>query len=171
MYKIVQEVRICYTRGMAKKHKKPTSSGVIRNRRARFDYELGDSYVVGIVLNGRETKSLRLGHGQLQGAYVTVKNNELWLLNAQIHSSSGIPISDTESIQTRKLLAKRKQIDQLIASKQQGKTIVPTEILTGGRYIKVRIAVGSGKREYDKRHNIKQRDDKRNAQRELQKRV
>lgn len=156
---------------MAGKKKKLQNDGTIRNRRARFDYELGDSYVVGIVLNGRETKSLRLGHGQLQGSYVTVKDNELWLLNAQIHGSSGIPISDTESIQTRKLLAKRKQIDEIIAAKQQGRTIVPTEILTKDRYIKVRIAVGKGKREYDKRQTMKKRDDKRNTQRELRKHI
>lgn len=156
---------------MAGKKKKQQNDGTIRNRRARFDYELGDSYIVGIVLNGREAKSIRLGHAQLQGSYVTVKDNELWLLNAQIHGTSGIPISDSESIQTRKLLAKRKEIDQIIAAKQQGRTIVPTEILTKGRYIKLRIAIGKGKREYDKRHTMKQRDDKRNTQRELRKRL
>jgi len=151
--------------------KKRQDSGTISNRRARFDYELGDSFVVGIVLNGRETKSLRLGHGQLQGAYVTVKDNELWLINASIHGSSGIPVGDTESTQTRKLLAKRKEIDQIIIAKNQGNTIVPTEILTRGRYIKLRIALGKGRREYDKRHSIKKRDDSRNAQREIRKSI
>jgi SsrA-binding protein len=142
----------------------------IRNKRARFDYELGDSYVVGIVLNGRETKSLRLGHAQLQGAYVTVKDNELWLINASIHGTTGIPIEDTEVTQTRKLLAKRREIDQIISAKQQGNTIVPTEILTKGRYIKLRIAIGKGKREYDKRQSIKRKDEKRDINRELKSR-
>lgn len=150
---------------MAKK--KSPSDKIIRNRRAKFDYELGDSFVVGIALNGRETKSLRLGHGQLQGAYVTVKEGELWLINASIHGTQGIPIEEDEVTQARKLLAKRREIDQIIAAKQQGKTIVPTEILTKGRFIKLRIALGKGKKDYDKRETMKRRDDSRNAQREM----
>jgi SsrA-binding protein len=153
-----------------RKSTKQVADKAIRNKRARFDYELGDSYVVGIVLNGRETKSLRLGHAQLQGAYVTVKDNELWLINASIHGTTGIPIEDTEVTQTRKLLAKRREIDQIISAKQQGNTIVPTEILTKGRYIKLRIAIGKGKREYDKRQSIKKKDEKRDINRELKSR-
>lgn len=141
--------------------KKPQSVTSIQNRRARHDYELGDDLVVGLELTGRETKSLRLGHGQLRGAYVTVKGGELWLLNATIHGTSGIPISDTEQVRSRRLLAKRRQIDDLIAAKQQGKTILPLEILTRGRYIKLRIAIGKGKREYDKRQTLKKRDETR----------
>src|SRR5882672_10499087 len=99
---------------MAKKHK---DTKRISNRRARFDYELGDSLVVGLQLTGAETKSLRLGHGQLQGAYVTVKDNELWLINAQIIGSSGVPIGEDAVSRSRKLLAKRKEIDKLIAEK------------------------------------------------------
>lgn len=145
-----------------KANKPQISEKKIRNKRAHFDYELGDSYVVGIALNGRETKSLRLGHGQLQGAYVTVKDSpkggELWLINAQIHGTNGIPISESENTQARRLLAKRKEIDQIISAKKQGNTIIPTEILTRGRFIKVRIALGKGKREYDKRQTLKKRD-------------
>lgn len=147
--------------------KKQPNTGAIRNKRARFDYELGDSFVMGIVLNGRETKSLRLGHGKLQGAYVTVKDGELFLINAAIHGTKGIPITDTEVTQARKLLAKRKEIDTIIAAKKQGRTVVPTEILTKGRYIKVRVSLGKGKKHQDKRQTIKQRDDTRSAQREL----
>jgi SsrA-binding protein len=149
--------------------KKKPQEGKIRNKRARFDYELGDDYLVGIVLNGRETKSLRLGHGQLQGAYVTVKGDELFLINASIHGTKGIPIEDQEVTQARKLLAKRKEIDEIIAAKQQGRTIVPVDILTKGRYIKVRIAIGKGKKHQDKRQTLKERDDTRNAQREIKK--
>lgn len=145
--------------------KKTKQTKRISNRRARHDYELGDSFVVGIALNGRETKALRMGHGQLQGAYVTVKDSakggELWLLNATIHGTAGIPISDTEKTQTRKLLAKRREIDQLIEAKQQGRAIIPLEILTQGRYIKLRIAVGRGKKKYDKRETLKKRDEQR----------
>lgn len=135
----------------------------IKNRRARHDYELGDSLVVGLELTGAETKSLRMGHGHLRGAYVTVTNNELYLINATITGSSGIQIGEDEQTRARKLLAKRREIDALIAVKQQGRTIVPLEILTGGRYIKLRISAGKGKKRYDKRQTLKKRDEERQA--------
>jgi SsrA-binding protein len=146
---------------MARKKKPQTKT--IQNRRARFDYELGDSLVVGLALTGAETKSLRMGHGQLRGAYVTVKDEELYLLNGTVHGTSGVPVPESDQARTRKLLAKRKEIDALIAAKQQGRTIVPLEMLTGGRFIKLRIAIGKGKREYDKRQTIKKRDQDRES--------
>lgn len=150
---------------MAKK--KPCRTKTIRNRRARFDYELGDSLVVGLELTGAETKNLRMGHGHLRGAYVTVKANELFLINATIAGTSGIPIDESDQTRARKVLAKRREIDALVAAKQQGRTIVPLEILTGGRYIKLRLAIGKGKRRYDKRQALRARDDKRRSQTEL----
>ncbi len=153
---------------MAKK--KPNQPKTISNRRARHDYELGDSLVVGLELSGAETKSLRMGHGQLRGAYVTVKGEELFLINATISGTSGIPIEESDQTRARKLLAKRREINALIAAKQQGKTIVPLEMLTGGRYIKLRISVGRGKKRYDKRQTLKQRDDDRRTQAELKSR-
>jgi SsrA-binding protein len=118
---------------------------------------------MGIVLTGAETKALRKGHGQLRGAYVTVKDDELWLINATISGLPGVPIPQDSQTRTRKLLAKRKEIDQLIAQKQQGQTIVPLEILTKGRYIKVRVAAGRGKKLYDKRQTLKARSETREA--------
>jgi SsrA-binding protein len=138
----------------------------IVNRRAKFDYELGDSLVVGLQLSGAETKALRLGHGQLRGAYVTVKDNELWLINAQINSAKGVIISESDETRSRKLLAKRKEIDQLIECKKDGRTIVPIELLTQGRYIKLRISVGRGKKRYDKRETIKRRQQERDIARQ-----
>jgi SsrA-binding protein len=135
----------------------------ITNRRARYDYELGDSLVVGLQLSGAETKALRMGHGQLRGAYVTERGGELWLTNAQISGSSGISLTEDDQTRSRKLLAKRKEIDNLIAARGQGNTIVPTELLTGGRYIKLRISVGRGKKRYDKRETIKRRQQEREA--------
>lgn len=142
------------------KKRKANQTKQITNRRARFDYELGDTFVVGLVLSGAETKALRMGHGQLRGAYVTIKDGELWLLNSTVGSTAGVPISESDQTRSRKLLAKKKQIIQLIQAKQQGLTIVPTEILTQGRFIKLRISVGRGKRKYDKRQTLKARDDK-----------
>lgn len=144
---------------MAKK--KQQNAKQITNRRARFDYELGDDLLVGIQLTGAETKALRMGHGQLRGAYVTIQNDELYLLNATISGTAGIPISDTDKTRTRKLLAKRREIQALIEAKQQGKSIIPTEMLTRTRYIKLRIATGRGKKKYDKRQTLIRRDEQR----------
>jgi SsrA-binding protein len=154
---------------MAKK--KPNQPKTISNRRARHDYALDDEFVVGIALTGKETKALRMGHGHLRGAYVTVKDSakggELWLVNATIASTHNIQIEEHEQTRNRKLLAKRKEIDRLIEAKHQGRTIVPLDILTQGRYIKVRIAAGRGKKKYDKREVIKKRDLERSNRQEL----
>lgn len=147
---------------MAKKKQQPAK--LISNRRARHDYDLGDSLVAGISLSGPETKALRMGHGQLRGAYVSVKEGELYLINCTISPSSGIPINEQDQTRARKLLVKRREIDHFLEAKQQGKTIVPLEILTRGRYIKVRISVGRGKKLYDKRQTMKKRDENRAAQ-------
>lgn len=150
-----------------KSQSKPSQTKQITNRRASHDYELGDGLVVGLELTGRETKALRMGHGQLRGAYVTVKDEELILINAAINGSSGIIIPADEQTRARKLLAKRREINALIEAKQQGRTIVPLQILTQGRYIKLKIAVGKGKKLYDKRQTLKARDESRTINRAL----
>lgn len=147
--------------------KKKPEKKAITNRRARFDYAVEDSLLVGVALTGAETKSLRRGHGQLRGAYVTVKDNELWLINATITGDKSIHIPEAEQTRARKLLAKRKEINALITAKQQGRTIIPLDILTNGRYIKVRIAAARGKKKYDKRETIKRRDEDRNIKRAI----
>ena len=146
---------------MNKKQSQPKS---INNRRARHDYDLGDGLIVGISLSGAETKSLRRGHGHLKGAYVTVKDGELWLVNATITGDNAVKVAEEDKTRNRKLLAKRKEIETLMAAKQQGQTIVPLQLLTQGRYIKLRIASGRGKKKYDKRQALKARDDKRQSQ-------
>lgn len=162
--------QVFYNRLVMAKKKKQSQAKVISNRRARHDYALDDSLVVGIELTGAETKSLRRSHGHLRGAYVTVKDNELWLLNATITGDNSIQIDEADQTRSRKLLAKRKQIDELITAKQQGRTIVPLEILTGGRYIKLRIAAGKGKKHFDKRHALKERAVERDIRRDLKSR-
>lgn len=147
--------------------KRKTTPGRIVNRRAKFDYQLGDDLVVGVVLSGKETKSLRQGHGHLRGAYVTVKDNELWLINATIANGKTFTIEETEQTRARKLLARRREIKALIKAKEQGNTLVPLEFLIGGRTIKLRIAPGRGKKQYDKRHSLKKRDQEREATRAL----
>lgn len=146
------------------KKKAPNQQKIISNRRASFDYELGDSLIVGLELTGAEVKSLRTGHGHLKGAYVTVKGNELFLINATITGTHGIPISESDKTRARKVLAKRREIDALVAAKKQGRTIVPLQILTNNRFIKLKIAIGKGKKAYDKRQALKAKDDTRRAQ-------
>lgn len=141
--------------------KKPTPTSAVVNRRARYDYELGDELVVGLSLTGREVRAARLGHVQLRGSYVNVKSGEIWLNNASfsiVQNEKGETNARTVDDSPRKLLAKRREIEQLEAAKKQGMTIVPTKLLTSGRYIKLVIALGKGKKNYDKRQTIKRRD-------------
>lgn len=150
------------------KKNKPTAAPAIVNRRARYDYELGDELVVGLSLTGREVRAARLGHIQLKGSYVQLHNGELWLQKASfsiVNNEKGVTAARTVDDSPRKLLAKRREIDQLEAAKKQGMTIVPTKLLTQGRYIKLVIAVGKGKKNYDKRQSIKKRDLERDSRR------
>lgn len=149
--------------------KKPNA---VVNKRARFDYAINsnDELVVGIALTGLETRAARDGHIQLKGSFVTVRNNELWLNNASFSlkiNEKNKPGARTIDTAPRKLLAKRKQIDELYSSKQSGMTIVPMRLLTKGRYIKLVIALGKGKKNYDKRETLKRRDQEREASRAM----
>ncbi len=150
---------------MAKPNPKSPKKRIV-NRRAKYDYALGDDLIVGLALTGAETKALRQGRGQLQGAYVNVKDDELWLIGAHIDSLPGMPISEDDQTRSRKLLAKKREIAHLVGAKTQGQTIVPTELLTTGRYIKLRIAVGRGKKRWDKRETLKRRQQERDIARE-----
>jgi SsrA-binding protein len=155
---------------MATKKKSVKKPQQIVNRRASFDYALDEDLVVGIALTGPETRAARDGHIQLKGAFVTVRNNELWLNNASFSlklNEKNKPDARTIDTTPRKLLAKRKQIDDLYARKQSGMTIVPTKLLTQGRFIKVVVALGKGKKNYDKRETLKRRDQQREADRAI----
>lgn len=156
---------------MAKKPiKKSTSRGTVVNRRARFDYALGEDLVVGISLTGPEVRAARDGHVQLKGSFVTIRGNELWLNNASFSlklNEKGNPNARSIDTSPRKLLAKRREIDALAAKKQQGTSIVPTKMLTSGRFIKMVIALGKGKKTYDKRETIKRRQQDREAKRAI----
>lgn len=151
---------------MKKKH---NNIGVISNKRARFDYELKDTLIAGIVLSGAETRSLREHYGSLQGAFVQIKDGEAWLMNSLVTPLKTNAKQLPSEIQTRnrKLLLKKRELAGLKEAKQQGNTIVPIRLLTRGRFIKIEIAVGRGKRKYDKREVIKRRDQERDTARSL----
>jgi len=153
-----------------KKKNKPTAAKSVVNRRARFDYELGDEIVAGLSLTGPEVRAARDGHVQLKGSYVTIRSDELWLNNASFSlklNQKGQVGARTIDTEPRKLLASRKQIDTLASRKKDGLTIVPTKLLTTGRFIKLVIALGKGKKRYDKRETLKRRDQERDANRAI----
>ena len=152
---------------MAHKKKKSTGSTAILNRRASYDYALGDEITTGVMLTGMEVRAARDGRVQLKGSFVTIRNNELWLNNASFSLVLNQRGTSDTTVDTspRKLLAKRAQIDTLIKQKTSGMTIVPLKLITKGRYIKLVIALGKGKKSYDKRQAIKQRDQERDTTR------
>ena len=146
------------------------SAAQIINRRARFDYQLGEEIVAGIALTGPEVRAAREGHVQLKGAFVSLRGGELWLNNASFSlkiNLRGLASTRTVDTTVRKLLVSRRQIEHFMAAKQQGMTIVPTKLLTNGKYIKIVIALGKGKKNYDKRQTIKRRDQERDTKRML----
>ncbi len=158
---------------MAQKKNLKAAPKAVVNRRARFDYELGDEIVAGLVLTGPEVRAARDGHIQLKGAYVTIRENELWLNNASFSlklNQKGQPGARSIDTDPRKLLASRKQIDVLQTRKKEGMSIVPTKLLTTGKYIKLVIALGKGKKRYDKRETLKRRDQDRESQRAIKQR-
>ncbi len=139
-----------------------------KNRRASFDYELTEHLVAGLVLTGDEVKSLKSGFGSLKGSFVSLRGNEAYLTAAHVTPYS--KASDKAGIdptRNRKLLLHRRQIDNLIAHKQAGLSVVPTALLLAGSLIKIEIGIGRGKKRYDKRETMKRRDTERDIARQL----
>jgi SsrA-binding protein len=135
------------------------------NKRAKFDYDIGQTYEAGLVLSGQEVKSVKTGHVSLKGAFVTVKASglklpELYLINAHIpvykHASK---VDGYDPYRSRKLLLKKKEITYLIGKKQeQGLTLVPIKIYTKRSLLKLEFGIGKGRKKYDKRDVIKKRE-------------
>lgn len=130
------------------------------NKRARFDYEILDTLEAGIVLTGQEVKSAKTGHMKLQGAFVTVRNNQAWLKNAFIAPYRHAGALDTyEPTQNRKLLLHRREIKKLKAKVDAERlTIVPISAYTKAGQIKIELGLGRGKKQHEKRDTIKKRD-------------
>jgi len=149
-----------------KKSQKPEA---IVNRRARFDYELGDTISAGVVLSGPEVRGARLGHIRLTGAYANIKQGELWLTNMSISIPDTARRVDEEKERSnaRKLLVTKKELIKIEEAKKQGMTVVPTRLFTQGRFIKVELSLAKGKKNYDKRETIKRRQQDRDTAREL----
>lgn len=146
-----------------------TVANLIENRKAKFDYEILESFDAGIVLAGTEVKSLRSGQGSLEGSRVTIRGGEAFLIGATIppYQVKNAP-KDFESIRNRKLLLTKKEIAQLSGvESKKGLTIVPISVYNKGKKLKVSIATVRGKKKFDKRESIKKREAERDIARTL----
>ena len=115
-----------------------------KNRRASYDYQLGDRLVAGLMLSGSEAKSIRNGHASLKGSYIMLRDGEAWLHGAHITPYQAV--KDQDPTRVRKLLLHKKQLAELERSKREGNSIVPTALIAEGRYLKLELAVGRGKK-------------------------
>jgi SsrA-binding protein len=141
---------------------------VAQNRKARYDYKIHDTYEAGVVLSGTEVKSLREGRANLTDAFATVDEGEVWLRSAHIPEYSHGTWTNHTARRTRKLLLNRREIARIerdLAS--SGSTLVPLSIYFSDGYAKVELAVGTGKKDWDKRQTIAARDADRDLQRDL----
>lgn len=134
------------------------------NKKARFNYQIIDSFEVGIVLSGQEVKSLRLGRGDLSDAFAKVQNGEVYLKNAFIPPYQNASIKDYDPKRDRKLLLHREQIRALVGSTNQ---LIPLSVYEKHNFFKVDLGIGVSKKKFDKRRAIKERDQLRKLEQEL----
>ena len=139
----------------------------IQNKKARFNYEIGEKFDAGIVLSGTEIKSIRLGKANLTDTYCMVENNEIWLKGMHVSEYFYGSYNNHEVRRDRKLLLTRKEIQKIKKSiEQPGFTAVPLKLYINEKgYAKVIIGIARGKKQYDKRQTLKEKEDKRNIDR------
>jgi SsrA-binding protein len=150
---------------MARKHGQDT---IAVNRRARFDYEISETFEAGLVLTGTEVKSLRAGKASLAEAFATIRNGEAWLVQAHIPEYAYGNRQNHDPIRQRKLLLHRREIaacEKFI--QDQGRTLVPMRLYWKDGRAKVLIGLGTGKARHDKRSTMAKRDAERDVQRAL----
>lgn len=166
---------------MARKKKKKGAAGggddasapdgkkvVARNRKARHEYEILDTFEAGIVLRGPEVKSLREGRANLQDAFARVHNDEVWLHNVHISPFPPAGVWNEDPRRTRKLLLHRHQIRRIIGKVQEkGLTLVPLDIYFRRGHARATLAVARGKQKHDKRDALKRREQDREAARAM----
>ncbi len=141
---------------------------LVSNRKAFHDYEIMETFEAGISLMGTEVKVLRENHGSLLDAYVLISHNEAFLKNASIPPYTHGNIYNHQEKRTRKLLLHKREIAKLRQlTEVKGLTVIPLSIYLKNQRVKVKIAVARGKKQYDKRSTIKERDEKRTIDRLL----
>lgn len=139
----------------------------IKNRKAHFNYEIGDTFTAGIVLTGTEIKSIREGKASLSDCYCVVDRGEVWIKGMYIAEYFYGSYNNHVTRRDRKLLLNRKEIAKIDKeSGDAGFTIVPIRVFINEKgYAKIVIGIGKGKKQYDKRQTIKEREDRRNIDR------
>ena len=150
---------------------KPTNQITIKNKRASFDYELLETFTAGLVLTGTEIKSIRLGKASLVDTFAIVEHGEVWGKNMYVAEYFFGTYNNHAPRRDRKLLLNRKEIRRLqTAAKDRGFTLVPTRLFINERGLaKLVLAIARGKKEYDKRQSIRERDDRREMDRMFKK--
>jgi len=139
---------------------------VAENRKARHDYIIVDQYEAGLVLTGTEVQSLRLGKANLKDSYAKVKNGEVWLYQMHISPYPFAYYDNHDPLRVRKLLLHKREIMRLYAkANEQGHTLVPLKLYFKAGKAKITIALAKGKREFDKRQALRERDHKRELER------
>ncbi len=145
---------------------------LLENRKARQEYEFLENYLAGVVLSGAEVKSLRRKSGSFTGSYIKPLGEELFLLNTQITPYSFADNRNYDPKRTRKLLLKKREIQQLLeVIKQKGLSLIPLQFELLGRNIKLRFAVARGKKQYERRAELKKRAIERDIQQEFKHKV
>ena len=140
----------------------------ILNRKARYDYEIEDTYEAGIVLTGTEIKSIREGKVNIKDSYAIIRNNEIYLLNTHISTYKEGNIFNHEEDRTRKLLLHKREILKLRDKlEKDGYTIIPLKIYFVKNKAKVQLGLAKGKKNYNKKEAIKERDIKREMEKSL----
>lgn len=140
---------------------------VATNRRARHDYLIEDTFEAGMVLTGSEIKSIRGGQVSLGDSYATVREGELWLINAHISPYNQASYENHEPRRDRKLLMHRREINRLTGKLQEkGLTLVPLRLYLKNSRAKIELGLGRGKKLYDKRQSMREREDNRRIARE-----
>lgn len=138
---------------------KPETRTILVNRRASYDYQILDKLVVGIVLSGAEVKSLRLKHGSLTGSYVQIIQGEAVLLGAQINPYAYADNRDYDPQASRRLLLRKSELFRLGQKTQrEGLSLIPLHFFWQGSKIKLMIGLARGKKQFEKRQKIKERD-------------
>ena len=142
---------------------------IAQNRRARFNHDIGERFEAGIVLSGTEIKSVREGRVNIAEAYARVRDGELWLMNAHIAEFKGAShYSEHDTLRPRKLLIHKKELRRLeLELGRERSTLVPLRLYLKDHHAKVEIAVAKGRRQYDRRNAIKERETKRDMQRAM----
>lgn len=142
--------------------KKPQNKKEFLNKKARFDYDISDTFEAGVVLTGDEIKTIRAGRIDMTSSYAKIINGEAYWLGGNFNSDSG------ERQRTRKLLLHKEQIKRLIGkTAEQGYTLIPIKLyLTRGK-AKIELGIGRGKKEYEKRDTIKKREQQREIEKKL----